>query len=205
MLTAESACPQSTCLELSGALDDVLSREWLLADGLGGFAAGTVIGCPTRRYHGMLISPKRPPLDRYLLLSGTLDRVIIGQTVVDLSTYEFPGVFHPNGHELQTGFQLEADGPYPWVEFSYSHPLFEARKRLTVCTGQRAIWLSYEVTTQSDEQITLQVLPLVAMRDFHGMRRQEADQPWNIHNEDQAVWVQFWVQFLDWLMGSIAL
>src|SRR4026208_1726942 len=47
----------------------LLSREWLVTNGLGGFASGTVAGAVTRRYHGLLIAAHPAPLGRVLLLS----------------------------------------------------------------------------------------------------------------------------------------
>ncbi|HUU83727.1 MAG TPA: amylo-alpha-1,6-glucosidase [Phycisphaerae bacterium] len=188
MPAQEPACPKATCPELSGTIDEVQSREWLLADGLGGFASGSVMGCPTRRYHGLLVASKRPPLERYLLLAGTLDTVVVGPARVELSTYEFEDVLHPAGYKLLIGFAMDISAPDPWVEFTFSHELFEARKRITLCTGRRAVRLGYEIRPNRPEPVSLEVAPLLAMRDFHGVRKEEAD-PWELHSEDDAVWV----------------
>ena len=177
-----------TCPELSGSLDELLTREWLLTDGMGGFAAATVIGCPTRRYHGLLVAPKRPPLERFLLLAGTLDRVVVESVTFDLSTYEFNGVLHPTGYRLLTGFALDTAQPEPWVEFRFCHEAFEARKRITMCSGHRAVRLNFEVTAKSAQAVTLQVSPLVALRDFHGFRRITETDPWHFYSEDDAAW-----------------
>ncbi len=48
-------------------------REWLLTNGLGGFAMGTVSGIPTRRYHGFLVTSMSPPVDRLLALHAVID------------------------------------------------------------------------------------------------------------------------------------
>ena len=188
MSTHEPACPQASCPELRGGLDELLSQEWLLANGLGGFASGSVIGCPTRRYHGLVVAPKRPPLERFVLLAGVLDRVTVDGKAVDLSTFEFADVFHPTGYRLLSGFALRTAGPDPWVEFTFSHELFEARKRITVCTGRRAVRLSYEIVPRRPGPVGLEVSPLLAMRDFHALR-QEADDLWALHGEPDAVWV----------------
>src|SRR5262245_8627702 len=45
------------------------TREWLVTNGIGGFASGTVAGLLTRRYHGMLIAALKPPLGRTLLVA----------------------------------------------------------------------------------------------------------------------------------------
>ena len=50
-------------------VDWALRREFLLTNGLGGYASSTLLGCNTRRYHGLLVAAAHPPLDRWLLLS----------------------------------------------------------------------------------------------------------------------------------------
>ena len=60
-------------------LDQAESREWLEANGLGGWASGTIAGCHTRRYHGLLVAATRPPVGRMVLLSK------LAETVVDVA------------------------------------------------------------------------------------------------------------------------
>ena len=190
MLKKQPACPLANGPELSGTLDEVLRREWLLADGLGGFASSTVIGCPTRRYHGLLVASKRPPLERFVLLANALDRVTVGEVSVDLSTFEFGDVFHPTGYKLLSGFAMQTAGPDPWVELAFSHDLFEARKRITLCTGRRAVKLSYEVVPRRAEPVRLEVSPFGPLRDFHSMLQRDAAGPWELCGEHDAVWIQ---------------
>ena len=51
-------------------MSDALTREWLEADGLGGFASGTVAGIRTRRYHALLLTATTPPTGRVVLVNG---------------------------------------------------------------------------------------------------------------------------------------
>ncbi len=188
MSTISTPAPAATCPMLTGTIDELLAREWLLTDGLGGFASGTVIGCPTRRYHGLLVAPKRPPLERHLLLAGTLDRVVVRDVPYDLSTFEFNGVFHPTGYRLLSDFEMDIAQPNPWVEFRFTHELFELRKRLTLLSGLRAARLNYELTPRKGHEVRLEVSPLVALRGFHGVRRKSPNEPWQFHSEDDAAW-----------------
>lgn len=48
-------------------LENGLRREWLITNGIGGYASSTVIGANTRKYHGILVAPLAPPARRYLL------------------------------------------------------------------------------------------------------------------------------------------
>jgi glycogen debranching enzyme len=54
---------------ICGNLDAALRREWLETNGIGGFASGTINGCNTRRYHGLLVAATKPPVGRLVLLS----------------------------------------------------------------------------------------------------------------------------------------
>ena len=52
-----------------GEFKDLIQREWIIANGIGGFAASTVTGANTRKYHGLLVAALTPPARRFLVLS----------------------------------------------------------------------------------------------------------------------------------------
>ncbi len=56
--------------EVCGELEAAESREWLVTNGLGGYASGTIAGTTTRRYHGLLIAALQPPVRRTMLVNG---------------------------------------------------------------------------------------------------------------------------------------
>src|SRR3989337_1472916 len=59
----------------SDVAEPALRREWLVTNGLGGYASGTVAGVVTRRYHGLLIAALPAPLGRMVMLNHLLERV----------------------------------------------------------------------------------------------------------------------------------
>src|SRR5438445_7373676 len=61
--------PPMYTVETYGELHPYLSYEWLLTNGLGGFASSTVVGCNSRRYHGLLCAAMNPPVGRVVALS----------------------------------------------------------------------------------------------------------------------------------------
>jgi hypothetical protein len=64
-----------TCADQDSDCREQLSmREWLLTNGLGGYASGTVAGVATRRYHGLLIAALPAPWGRYLMMSHLVER-----------------------------------------------------------------------------------------------------------------------------------
>ena len=101
-------------------------REWLETNGLGGFASSTITGLNTRRYHGLLCAALKPPSDRYLLLSKLEETLIIDGRRYELSVNRYPGVVHPNGHELQNSFRLDPFPTFVWrvEEIELSRSLF---------------------------------------------------------------------------------
>src|SRR5687767_1939934 len=84
--------------------------EWLETNGLGGFAMGTAAGVSTRRYHGLLVTALRPPVDRHLLLAKVEETVLAEGIGHDLATTQYPGAVHPQGYRLLEGFRLD---PFP--------------------------------------------------------------------------------------------
>ena len=78
-------------------LDSALCREWLEANGIGGFASGTINGCNTRRYHGLLVAATKPLVGRFVLLSKLEETLAVNGRAYELSTNRYPGVVHPQG------------------------------------------------------------------------------------------------------------
>ena len=105
----------------SAPLEDLLSREWLVTNQLGAYAAGTVVAANTRRYHGLLVAPTRPPLGRVVLLSKLQEVLLVEGQIYELSVNEFPDVFHPRGHQHLVDFQIE-----PFVCWRYEMEGVEA-------------------------------------------------------------------------------
>ena len=58
-------------------LETALEKEWIITNGIGGFASSTIIGANTRKYHGLLVVPIIPPARRRLILSKIDESIII--------------------------------------------------------------------------------------------------------------------------------
>src|SRR5712692_7662912 len=75
--------------EITADLPGALRREWLVTNGLGGYASGTIAGVATRRYHGLLVAALAPPVERTVLVAGTIDWADYGGHRYPLSTHEY--------------------------------------------------------------------------------------------------------------------
>ncbi len=150
-------------VSLSGGFsyESARNREWLVANGIGGYASSTVIGANTRKYHGLLVASKNPPVERRVLLAKLEEAVKIGSREYSLSTNKYPGVVHPKGYENLESFSLS-----PFPTFGYSFGSVRIRKTVFMVHGKNATVARYEV--QSPEPVELSIIPLANDRDFHG-------------------------------------
>src|SRR5438874_8768155 len=100
--------------EVCGSLAESSAREWLVTDGLGGFAMGTVGGLRTRRYHSLLVVATRPPIGRMLGLAAVDPVVVLGGRRLRLAVHEWAtGAIDPDGFVHLVSFEL-LDGVPRW-------------------------------------------------------------------------------------------
>ena len=153
--------------EVGDSLDEALTHEWLVTDGLGGYASGTVVGPHTRRYHGWLVAPLAPPVGRHVLLSKLEETLIVGEREYQLSANEFEdGSVHPQGFVHLVDFQLE-DGMPVW-RYRCDEVMLEKRVWMEVGDrGVSATHVAYKVEGAFEGVATLRLVPLCAFRDFH--------------------------------------
>jgi predicted glycogen debranching enzyme len=152
--------------QLCGILDESSTREWLVTDGLGGYAMGTVAGLRTRRYHGLLVVAVGGPADRMLGLAA-LDPVLVsGDARFRLSTDEWgTGAVDPRGNELLVSFEL-ADGVPRW-RWQIGGIVFE--RELAMVHGAPCVGVVHRLV-QTDRPVRLELTPLATWRSVHGER-----------------------------------
>ena len=160
---------------LCGDLVQAERREWWLANGLGGYAAGTVAGTLTRRYHGLLIAPVKPPLERRLVFAKADATLVDGDREIPLFSNRWAGgVVHPSGHVHLESFRLE--GRMPVWRFAVGDLVLE--QRIWLEPGANTSHVAWRlVTTSADHDLTLRVRLLVNGRDHHSRTQMDQFQP----------------------------
>src|ERR1019366_6008475 len=89
------------------SFESALQREWLVTNGIGGFASGTVGGANSRRYHGLLIAAMRPPVERRVMVAKLDATVRYAGSVTPLATNEYAdGTVDPHGYRHLESFRL---------------------------------------------------------------------------------------------------
>jgi predicted glycogen debranching enzyme len=138
------------------------NREWLVTNGLGGYASTSLCLLNTRRYHGMLIASLQPPVSRRVLVSRVDISVTVDGQKFDLSTNQYPGVFHPEGFRHIQKFRRD---PIPSIAFEAGGATL--RFSCFMPQGSNTTVLLYE--NESDRVLSLHLHPQLVERDLHGL------------------------------------
>lgn len=148
-----------------------IQYEWLETNGLGGWASSTVIGCNSRRYHGLLVAAIVPPAERMSLVSKLDETIVIGQPDQgDLTRYElgvnnYGGVIHPDGNQHQTSFKRDL-----FPQFTYEAGGVKLKKTIAMVHGENTTLVVYDVI-KAGGPFTLELLPLISVRGYHSLIR----------------------------------
>src|SRR4051794_19861758 len=156
--------------QVCGSLDEAASREWLVTDGLGGYACGTGGGLRTRRYHRLLVAATAPGgAVRRLGLAALDTVVVIGDQRVRLATHEWAGgAVDPRGHQRLASFDLD-DGVPRW---RYDLGPVQLEVELAMVHGECTVGVVHRLLAG---EARLEVTPLCTWRDQHGARFAGAD------------------------------
>lgn len=149
--------------EVTGNLDAALRREWLVTNGIGGYAMGSMAGSRTRRYHSLLTASLQPPTKRMLMV-GNLDTwVEIDGRRSPLVTHQWAaGVVLPDGYRHLESFQLDGLNPV----FTWALGDVRLVQRIWMPHGRNTTYITYTYT-RGTADVRLVVKPLCTYRDHH--------------------------------------
>ncbi len=150
--------------EITGDLPAAARREWLVTNGIGGYASGSVAGMCTRRYHGLLCAALKPPLERVMVLARLDEQVSLGDQAFALATNEWVGgAIAPHGYTLLESFELE--GATPLFTYALADALLQ--KRVWMARGANSTYVSYSLV-RGNRPLRLRLTPIGGWRDHHG-------------------------------------
>jgi len=163
--------------DICGNLANAERREWVVTNGIGGYASGTVAGVLTRRYHGLLVAALQPPVGRTLLVSKFDETVRYDGHEYELFSNRWAGdVVTPQGYHHLERFYL--DGTTPVWSFAVADALLE--KRVWMEQGANTTYIQYRLRRAS-APLTLTAKALVNYRNFHG----------ETQGNERPIWRQF--------------
>jgi len=146
-------------------IDEMLAREWLLTNSRGGFASGSVAGCNTRRYHGLLTGALTPPANRVVALSNCLESITLDSDTVELASFEFDNSIAPQGYKYIGQFRRDIG-----VHFYYDLGGVKLTRSIYLLPDTDAVAIVYDFERVYKE-FDFSVRPFAAMRDFHTLQK----------------------------------
>lgn len=152
-------------------LEYSLARETIRTNRSGSFASSTIIGCNTRKYHGLLVCPMEDfNNDRHVLLSILDATVIYKDNRFPLGVHQYKGgVYAPKGHMYVRDFDAE---PIPRITYGIGDLVLE-REILLVQEEERILVRYTVIDTQAP--ITLSLQPFLACRPIHQLSKANLD------------------------------
>jgi len=145
---------RDVCLQLEAAL----SRQWLETDGLGGYAASTMLFCATSRFHGLLVASSREQSKRHVFLSRFEETFSGDGREFPISSARYDGAFSPEGHHFVDRCEFD-ESP----RFTYRIGHVEVTREVQMLHGRPAVLTRYQARGQR-KPIELRLRPLVPCR-----------------------------------------
>ena len=146
-----------------------LRREWLITNGLGGYASGTLATANTRRYHGLLVAALNPPVGRAVLLSKLEETLRVTDASGKIQDYAlsanlYPGATYPQGYQWLRAWNAL---PAPTWQWSPSNGV-TLEKKVWMAQGKNTTYIAYRLLAlPPDCTARLSLVPLLAWRDYH--------------------------------------
>ena len=184
--------------DICGDLPQAERREWWLSNGLGAYAAGTVAGTLTRRYHGLLVAPVNPPLGRHLVFAKADATLIDGDREQPLFTNRWSGgAVAPQGYVHLESFHLE--GRMPVWRFAAGDARLE--QRIWMEPGAHTTYVAWRIESllPDDRRAReLRVKLLVNSRDHHG-----SASPWGFNPVIEVHHNRLQISYPDWFRAHV--
>lgn len=171
-------------IDTHGSLHPHLEQEWLITNGMGAFASGTVVGCNTRRYHGLLVAATLPPVGRVMTVNRIGEILSFEEDperLLEFSINQFGDSFHPRGEQYLRRFELNGT-----ARFEYDVEGIQVHKELLLGWERNVAAVRYRIQPPTGRVVRLQLLPFVSLRDFHATRHAPGVQ-FNVHAEERGV------------------
>ncbi len=142
-----------------------LTKEWLITNGIGGFASQTVLGINTRKYHGLLIAPLVPPSRRYVVLSK-LDESIEINNKEEILYSNVCKNYISEGYKKLNDFEKIY---YPIFNYETENGI-KIEKQIAMVYGKNIVCVYYTVdNTKNSQKALMKIAPIMNFRDFHCM------------------------------------
>ena len=147
-------------------LEYSLNREVLSANHAGGYLNTTIVGCNTRKYHGLLVVPiDNFGGDKCVLLSSLDETLIQHEKEFNLGIHRYGNIYEPRGHKYITNFEIDKV-----VAITYGVGGIVLRKVIMLCNNEEQVLIRYTLLEAHSPTI-LRLKPFLAFRNIHSLSK----------------------------------
>ncbi len=154
--------------------NDAIGKEWIVTNGLGGYASSTVLGINTRKYHGLLVAAYHPPGDRRICLAKLDEEILVGNNIYPLGANEFQNGIFPKGHTFLKEFSI-----LPFPKYVYAMQNVEVQKTIFMPHEKNAAVTIYKILNGNIFDVKIRVFPLINCRHIHSVT-DKSKNPWQL-------------------------
>jgi predicted glycogen debranching enzyme len=142
--------------------DDAIKKEWIVTNGLGGYASSTVLGVNTRKYHGLLVAALNPPSERTVCLTKLDEELEIRKNFYPLFVNEFQDRIFPRGNLYLEEFSIS-----PIPKYVYKTQNVTVQKTIFMPHGKNVTVAVYNLLNKNENEAKIRIFPLVNCRHMH--------------------------------------
>ena len=161
-----------------GDFNEAIRHEWLETNGLGGWSGSSIIGCNTRRYHGLLVAAIKPPAERMVLVSKLDEAIIVNDERFELGTNDYGNSIQTNGNQYLFSFVKNI-----FPEWIFEVKGMRIKKTVTMLHDENTTLIIYEVL-KANTSFTMELLPLIAARGYHSLQHAYNNIFWDVQFEE---------------------
>lgn len=143
-------------------LENALSKEWIITNGIGGYASSTIVGANTRKYHGLLVAPLSPPAQRHVILSKLDEAINIEGKTIPIYT-NIGKRYISDGYKYEVSFEKDVI-----PTFEYNVEGIYIKKQIVMEYEKNTVCILYTIKN-ANNNATLTLSPILNFRDFHQM------------------------------------
>ena len=143
-------------------LQEGITKEWIITNGVGGYASSTILGINTRKYHGLLIAPLTPPARRHVILSKLDESIEIEGNKYNLYSNICKN-YIADGYKYLESFEKDF-----MPVFTYKVNDIKISKIICMEYGKNTVCVLYSIKNNGPKAKFI-VTPIVNFRDFHAM------------------------------------
>ena len=143
-------------------IKDAITKEWVITNGIGGYAMQSILGINTRKYHGLLVAPLTPPARRFIILSKIDESIRIGDKEEILYSNVCKNYISEGYKNLE-----EFEKVYNPI-YRYDINGIKVEKQIAMVYGENTVCVYYKVKN-TNQDIIMKLAPIMNYRDFHCM------------------------------------